>query len=318
MKIMCFDRSEVLEKILSTSSYIDVVKIWFDKKPNFSIGKLRSMSGDNTIERLGPMVHWDRQTGERIEDHTWRYHLCIHQPSVEALRYIAERQIGRMALINYLEFALDFITQDRKDAIFLHDFFDVCWVKRWHGKQIAIKQKNGTSYSGRREAAINNIIYSDRFSKVAGENCCHLEVRLKGTACKAAKLSTFEELMCLDQQEFWKKYLVLRQFKDEAAIKKILERGIRKYGLWKQKRIELKPDRSKTKKNERNTIPELVEIYFNLMLRACSSDISDDRVITAQNVIDLPWFDKMGKKYLKEITNDAFLPKEPISMEPIL
>lgn len=333
MKLKKMDVEKVLGKIREKRPSIDVVRMWFDRKPEISMDYLNSLCGKEAGEYHGNMGYIDSSTGNWIDIYPWTYKLEVFQPSTEALSYLADNQGNSKILINYLELALDFITKDQTDASYLHNFFDVCRIKKWHGKQVTVKiseEKNkehcpsddknvciddqeistdnygsGTTYSGKRGVRVNNVTYSDRPSKATGSECCHLEVRLKRSeVCKREKLNTVEDLINLNHKDFWRKHLFLQGFNDEEKIKKILEKKLRKLKAYKWTIWE----NIKNKNSQGDITVQLTNKVFNMILRACSFEISDDVVVTAQNLRELAWFDKIGMKFLNTIPNDSFLP----------
>ncbi len=292
-----FSIEKLLEKINDKIPYIDRVHVWFNKNiPKLNLNLLNKTAGSIKI-RKGVMTYQDKN-GTWYKNWSGTYKLEILQPTRKTFKYLEEINTQPdNHFVNYIEFALDFITKTKEDAVEVQNFFDNCWLKRWHGKQKTLNTR-GTSYSGQR-ATTNFVTYSNRLSKVNKLPCCHLEVRLSTkAACKNAGYGAFNDFLDCNFNSFWEKYLVLREVRDETWIKKVFES---KYGRAIQGRL-----------NNKNRYPNLeafddyIDYYMNYFIRLVKNDYPEGK-ITSQKVQD-KW-KPINNRCLKKIPNNQFLPK---------
>ena len=158
----------------------------------------------------------------------YRQRLQLPQPTNHALTYLLNR-VGAAHQINYLELPLDLTTTSASDAQKLQEFFEVYWVQTHRGK-LRVGSYGGTAYSANRGKARNShTIYSDRPSKVTGEEfCCHLEWRISGRpAVRAAGFESLVDLLEFDHRAFWEKKLRLRAI-DKQKLGRICTRTRRR------------------------------------------------------------------------------------------
>ncbi len=152
----------------------------------------------------------------------WHYRYLLLQPRQPALRYLQEL-LGNNVLINYVEPAVELITDTKETKRRLHEFLELHWWQPWRSKRQVGCDYHGTIYSGNRRARNRTACYADKPSKITGdEHCCKPEWRINGrAACKAKGLIDFTALMKFDHVEFWRTNLRLGRIDTEK-----LERDI--------------------------------------------------------------------------------------------
>jgi hypothetical protein len=105
--------------------------------------------------------------------------LTVVNPNERALQFMAER---RDFVVNYLEPALDLISQDEWSKNRLRDLFDDHFVQLRHGRRETVHYGQAT-YTGQRHHRVRFVWYDDKPSKVCGApHCLHVEGRHKGAA----------------------------------------------------------------------------------------------------------------------------------------
>jgi hypothetical protein len=148
---------------------------------------------------------------KRKFSHRWKKKLTLLQPTTECLKLIKSILAGKYyaCLVSYVEVTLDWITDTREDAQYIHDFLNVSVVKRSGKKQYYYHQyskvqklsQDGkpfrTTYFAPANSNVVFVIYSDRGSKMReGKPCAHFELRLKGAeTCSRYGLYTLNELI---------------------------------------------------------------------------------------------------------------------------
>jgi hypothetical protein len=117
-----------------------------------------------------------------------------------------------------MELARDFITETTEQATHLHQWLQPLLVRRWsRNEKTVCRDESGKEsiYTDGRQDPQNMDAYV-RDSKVTGEPCCHMELRLKGRATVARHgITTFDDLQALDiERMFQSKMALLEVNKD--------------------------------------------------------------------------------------------------------
>jgi hypothetical protein len=160
----------------------------------------------------------------------YRQRIELKQPSIEALRWIAER--GDV-LVNRAEITLDYILDSLAALDDAQEFLHFHLIRRWHSKKQQVRLYRGsqerdsrgkrgaervheielatTRYDAGRWSRNGLVIYIDKHSRVTGElYCLHVEWRANGLrAVQAAGIKSASDLLEFDHHAFWKKRLHL-------------------------------------------------------------------------------------------------------------
>lgn len=204
--------TKMLESVLKnhnikTVYYIDRLKIYFDaysKKEN-----LISLYTDNNKNKFifNSLPHHD-YLDRKLE---------LFQPSEKCLRKLMSPKIiqGDYA-INYVELALDFVTDDEKKFKKLVEFFNRHLIytgstsKKSSPHYVDIKGE--TVYFSDKKKQKCLLLYHDKPSrKITGKFCLHLEYRLRGlNLLKQHDIYTIQNLVDFNHQEQWNQLLDFR------------------------------------------------------------------------------------------------------------
>jgi hypothetical protein len=240
----------IRNRIKDRIPYIDKIRAWFTAKPNYDMNHLRTLCG-KLYTSESPECKGRRRTIV-VRNQRCTYFVELYQPSREALQYLVENtQPPIQYFINHVEVSLDFFTDTEDHLEKIARFFRRYRVRLWHNSEwltIVYKKHRdhldpemfplqGLTYTERRSrrkgqalSPVNYITYADKPSKINGQPCCHLEVRLQNVlAVRRARLTTFDTLLHPDFfYDFWKKHLQLRIPKSADYIDKHIEKTIRK------------------------------------------------------------------------------------------
>jgi hypothetical protein len=175
-------------------TFFDRVTIWFDTAVEFiDVDYLNEISKCKIVYK--PM----KLHGE------YKQKLMLWQPKVEALIYLRNllQQQPVKYLINYVEVAIDFITDKPK---ILHKLITNSLVFLPKTVPYFNEKNKGTTYYGLRgKHKVVPVIYSTRDSKVAEKPCCHFEYKHYGKQeCINKRLATFEQLINFNFMGFFK------------------------------------------------------------------------------------------------------------------
>ncbi len=212
--------SEITKIIISPIPYIDKVKLW-TYRPLID-------SDMRTLESLSGRKPDCRSKKKKYYPYNYRYLLTVSQPRDEAFSFLDKVLEGRYFL-NYIEFALDLITETRLDAEEVQDFLDEHQIKLWRGKQ-QLGYYQTTTYSSKDRWVNNKIVrYSDKPSKMTGTDGCHVEWRMcRALTVRKAGINNLLNLIDFDHHNFWKKRFQLREIILESLGKYFMKRSRRK------------------------------------------------------------------------------------------
>jgi hypothetical protein len=145
--------------------------------------------------------------------------------------HFSENESGVDFVINCVEFALDFVT-DNNDAC--ESYLQSHTVQPWRKNQSVFVYKNITTYFCGRNAPNNMVLYSDKPSKMKPDSgpCVHIEYRLRTfRVLRRLGILTFRDLIDFDHRQFWRERLQFRVVDEEK-----LGRGFLNQGLKRQRR----------------------------------------------------------------------------------
>lgn len=197
--------------VLRSASYIDTVKVYFDREIDVS-EKIWFDERCGSIIELGAL---------RYQETRWRDGLTLHQPSVEALAYISSGFDAHV--LSRVDIALDLLTATRADALQLQDYLERRLLQRWRRGNEPVVKTRGTVYYKRAGGRNNLVMYSDRTSKVAvGQPCVHIECRMEcAAAVKASGIASADDLARTDLKEQLKRRFLLRDLPTYAELQKL-------------------------------------------------------------------------------------------------
>lgn len=185
---------------MKTPTYIDVVHsidcfaVWFSRRLS-----PKQISHLRTLNYPHPVVHKAMiMIGAGNEG--WVHRVRITVPKAPVFDYLEELAKTRDYLCNDLELAKDLITTDTPKAKELRDYFKLHLVRKWsrNTKTVCGVEGEDTVYTDPRDHSLNLDAYV-RDSKINGEPCCHVELRIKGAgALKQRGIRSFDDLRHLD------------------------------------------------------------------------------------------------------------------------
>ena len=110
--------------VLAVCTYIDVVRVWVRRPLKRAERRYLRKQFRPVYIKTKPMVYqpW------------WCQQIIFGQPSIAALRYL-DAVTGGDHLINYVELASEYVTEDRRAADALHEYLNMHLYQPWHGKQ---------------------------------------------------------------------------------------------------------------------------------------------------------------------------------------
>jgi hypothetical protein len=204
---------DVLENILAeygikTSFYFDRLSIYFDAHSREE--NLKKLLDDNPKNKFlrQPLPHNDF-FDRKVE---------LFQPSAQCLSDLTNPDVvvGDCA-INYAEFAVDFITDDKKTLKKLVCFFNrhLVRIPSKHSKATPYHHDDfaKTAYFSAKGDKERLVFYSDKPARNArGQLCLHVEFRLSGwDVLKKHNILTISDLIDFDHQQLWDTLLDLRK-----------------------------------------------------------------------------------------------------------
>jgi hypothetical protein len=202
-------------KPLAIVAYLDKLQFWVQRPLGQKVlAQLGRKCGRGGMHPANRPAHFDPRYCQRI---------VFHQPSDEALRWLARRED---ALINYAEVTIDLVFKYAADRDEAWDFLHRHLVRRWHGTKQRIRvvkreqtvnpasdgcNSGGTRYDASRPASNRIVFYPETHSRITGEpHCLHFEWRLKGLrAIRSAGIKSGRDLSKFDYRAFWEKRLRL-------------------------------------------------------------------------------------------------------------
>jgi len=201
-------------------AYLDTAQVWIP-------GPLPP----SKLRRL--MLYCQRVTQFRLHKKLrgrWQYRLLFQRPDRNALQKFEKFTAGRY-LINRVEIALDLLVSTKAEASALEAHLLKHVVQKWHGDRKVTRFKHTTYWSSDGWTARNFALYADRPSKMTGEPCAHLELRIRrAAACRRASIKTMSDLINLDARALWDNELRIKSISKETldrAIEKLAGEGIR-------------------------------------------------------------------------------------------
>jgi hypothetical protein len=149
-----------------------------------------------------------------------RWTVEFYQPNAAALAAIARRQDWQLC---FAEVALDWIFANDLDRNDAKRLFDRHHVQLWHRGEIRFYRR--TRYTGPRRTRVNIVDYDDQPSKVTGESCLHVEVRITGAdTLRRLRIRSVADLISFDHHAFWRRYLRFYDFHASGLGRYILNR----------------------------------------------------------------------------------------------
>jgi hypothetical protein len=190
--------------------YIDTLYIFFrDYLPRNIVKRVKAVNGArNTNDDV--WAERCREVGSDGQWVTYGWMLKIEQPTYETLKLLAEYD----ATVSRLDdVAYDFITEDEVTAYNLgqHLIQHVIFRRRRAGMMYYQgPYQEETTYYSYKARNRDLCIYSDLPSKVTGEACSHLEIRLKNTtAVKRSGINSTRDLLSFNPREHLKRHIRL-------------------------------------------------------------------------------------------------------------
>ena len=224
--------------VLDHVAYFDWVTVWL-------IYPLTDEQLAEMAEKTGAKIDppYDKQMRWKP---LYKQRLFFHQPTREQLRLL-QRYIPSDALVNYGEFAYDFIAAGSESARMLQREWDAKSSKtfqrrdKWYESDktgFGKHQPNTieTSYTDPRHSSSNLAAYSCWVSKVNGKPCLHVELRLSGKAAMvAAGITKFSDLATFDLVALLRKRVVLLAPKADILVR--VGRDLIKRGLVRRQKM---------------------------------------------------------------------------------
>ncbi len=183
-----------------THAYLDVVRVWLLRPlTTAEFTWLRPHGGGAKLRVHNRPARFNRRYCQR---------LTLFQPTTDALQSLATRDHH----LTYAEISLDWIFSCKPHK---NEAVDCLWqhlVKNNHRDQGVIFVGNeGTQsrYSGPRNAPNVIVVYSDKPSRVTGQNhCVHLDWRVAGgAALRRNGIHSLRDLLDFNFREFWERRL---------------------------------------------------------------------------------------------------------------
>ena len=192
------------ERGFEVKFYYDRVKLYVDSTvQNRVLNNIKSCGGEQKIESRA-LMHYDIMN--RLID--------VRQPGIQYFEELKSALTGDY-LLNYVEFAMDIISDNKINVRKLRRLLNELWV--FERKRCDLRFYHGimnkTHYFGRRYHHKDVLaIYSDRKSKVAkGKYCVHIEMRYTGSKMlKDLGIYTVQDLIDFDHEKLWDKLIDLR------------------------------------------------------------------------------------------------------------
>lgn len=215
------DMRRALDCIVGCVCAFDRLKIYIDDdEPLLALHAVPRKYRSNIKARINDNAY------QRI----WKTTLELYQPNDDML-HIVSNMLGtrNMSKVSYAEIAIDWLTQDRKDAAHLGGYLLEHVLIPYTRSTVRFVKK--TAYFNSRHSAGNSsgttTFYTDRLSKLlAGKyakSCCHMERRLRGrAACSQIGLNSIHDCIHFDHVKFWRNALRLYDFRSKADIGVVL------------------------------------------------------------------------------------------------
>ena len=192
--------AEINRPVIRILPYIDTAGLWLPYTPRCSRTDIEAEYGRRV----------------RIEECKWGYRVPLHQPSKQILPVLDDLQREHRAVLSWLDIAVDLTTRTSTDADRLKDWLvrrlSLLWC-RSRCVRIVTNRRTGatTIYFDWENKHRNLAIYSDRPSKLTGEPCCHIELRLRGAqTCRRNDLQFASyDLLELDPRWLFDKHVRL-------------------------------------------------------------------------------------------------------------
>jgi hypothetical protein len=182
------------------SAYFDKVQAWVPQRlSGAALEQLQQHCGGR-LDVRNWTPKWDREG-------RYRQRLQLNQPKPQALK-----QLSRIdgAHVNFVEVSLDWTFDDYHQLEEADWLIKQHWVKPWHGKQ-EVREAKSTRYWAQRGARNVPLSYSDKASRITGEeHCLHMDWRVVSyEAVQRIGIEEAEDLCGYDLPEFWQKRLLL-------------------------------------------------------------------------------------------------------------
>lgn len=193
---------------VKTSCYFDRLSIYLDAHSRED--NLEKLLDDNKENKFlwQPLPHNDF-FDRKVE---------LFQPSAQCLAELTDTDVvGGDCAINYVEFALDFITGSQCTLNKLDRFFNRHLVRIPSKRSKATPYHNDdyakTAYLSAKVDKERLLFYSDKPARKAqGQLCLHVEFRLAGwTLLKKKNILILRDLINFDHQQLWGTQLDLRK-----------------------------------------------------------------------------------------------------------
>lgn len=218
---------EIRHRIEKVCPHIDQVKFSFDSNRSLFTklewNQLKKLCKDAQIY---PIKERDCRAN------LWKQKLVLLQPQRECLILLKKILSNKLYACNvsYVEVTIDWITETRQDARYIHNVFNLSLVRRsgpqqYHyfrcgKKKSKSKSLDKTTYFTPKGSTTRVVVYSDHDSKmVEGQPCAHLEIRFrKSDMCSTKRLSTLNELIDLDILELFRSTIHLFPRPTKSAL----------------------------------------------------------------------------------------------------
>jgi hypothetical protein len=149
-----------------------------------------------TGHKRGLVIRRKSACFDRVENINYPCSVTLHQPTHAALVFLAS--VAPRYKLYRFDLAWDLLVETQADAAKLQAILRKHITLRWHGGQLTNIYK-GTDYLSKRSARRNIAIYSDKWSKMTGGLCCHVEFRLKGVDnCARFGIGRLEHVLAVD------------------------------------------------------------------------------------------------------------------------
>jgi hypothetical protein len=207
--------------------YIDTLHLFFrDWLPLGVVERVRAVNGAGKV--------WAEPR------FTYGWMLIIQQPTYETLLLLGELQRQYRATLSRLDVAFDFICRDA-DRLALAQWLAQHLLLKW--RRAGLMHEEGSyeeetiywSYKARRR---DLCLYADRTSKLTGESCIHLELRLlKPTR----RLRSIKQLTTLNPKEMLQHHVRLVTFDWGTFTKKLVKKEMRRSSYRRETEVNLNP-----------------------------------------------------------------------------
>jgi transposase-like protein len=201
-------RRHLLPEVLGRASYIDTVAVRLPRlleKKDFRKLRLTMFGAQGTRKRRIVL----KKTFLPPEVGGWYWTMYVHQPTQAALGILEEAHLQ----LTRVDIALDMFVGSADDAAEARDYVLHRIQRTARPVELSRIVEGQTAYVGqttRRTAVL--VIYADNRSKVNGQRCVHIELRLfHAHARRGLGLASIRAVMDLDHRVFWNQALRLRK-----------------------------------------------------------------------------------------------------------